>query len=122
MQTLVYRIKGQPQAIYKNSRTTRKTIDPHKLALIDAQRQLINQHDQRPLLTGPWTLTIEFYYQSAQEHQFHTHAPSITQLLRFLDEIAKGVIYNNECILHQIHAAKHYAQQEPETRLIFNRS
>lgn len=122
MQTMIYRIKGTPIAILKNSRASRKTIDPYKQAMIDAQMQLINQHDNKPLLTGPWMLEAHFLFDcKTPQHLKHTESPSLTQLLRFIDEIARGVIYTNECIIIEMKTYKDYSHTFPETTLIFNR-
>ena len=122
MQTIIYRIKGPPIAIVKNQRGQRKCMDYFNRNLLDYQRQLANQHNDNPLLTGAWALDIHFLFEkSLQNHKEHTQSPTITQLMRFVDEVTRGIIFDNECIINDIRAHKDYSQAFPETTLIFNR-
>ncbi len=122
MQTVIYRIKGEPAAIIKNPRVTRRIIDPYVQRRMHYQQQLINQHNERPLLTGAWNLEIHFMFPcKSSHHRSHTDSPSLMCLLRFVDDIAKNIIYTNDCIITEVKMIKEYSHIDPETVLIFNR-
>lgn len=119
----IYRITGAPEPVIKNSRLARKVLDPYNQRKLDCHMQLVNQHGNQPPLTGAWHLEAQFMFPAREttHNQHHCQAPSIQQLLRFIDDIARGVLYDNECIFYEIKAWKDYSNQFPETTLIFTR-
>ena len=119
----VYRIKGEavPQ-ILKSSRASRKALTPYNLKKLDFQNQLEAQHGNQPLLTGAWEVDMWFLFEQCKHMPImHTEPPSLSLLIRFIDEIAHGRIYANECIITDLRARKDYSAEYPEITLVFTR-
>ena len=120
---VTYTIRGVPVSVIKSSHIARKVLDPYNLRKMNYQQQLSHQHNDKPLLTGAWALQAHFLFEPPRNKQSKLFVQMpITPLLRFVDEIAHGVIYDSECVIHKLDVDKKYTDtNEAQTILIFRR-
>lgn len=120
---VTYTIRGVPVSVIKSSHVARKVLDPYNLRRMNYQQQLSHQHNDKPLLTGTWALEAHFMFEPPKNKQSTLFVPSpLTSLLRFVDDIAQGIIYDNECIIHKLEVEKNYTtKDDAKTILIFKR-
>lgn len=122
MNQYVYTIMGVPEATLKTTKMSRAPQDAYNLRRLNYHQQIINQHNDRPKITGPWNLQAQFFFPipSGKPKRHHMY-PSLINLLRFFDELAHGVIYDDSCIIHDITLIKRYENIEPQSQFIFTR-
>ena len=105
---MFYIIQGQPIPL------SRARIGHGSRHMFDSQKQdkriyaihIQNQHGLDPILSGPLHLDITFFMKmpklspSAQlnkRHQYHFYKPDLSNLLKWVEDVATKVIYNDDC-------------------------
>lgn len=82
-----------------------------------------NQQGQDPILSGPVHLDITFFMkmpklsprkQPDKRHAYHFYKPDLSNLLKFVEDVATKVIYNDDCQIAIITARKVY-HESPRT-------
>lgn len=118
-----YVLNGKPVA-------WKRAVPSHSHSMWDSQKQdkfcvardLALQHDASPL-TEPLHLQIIFYLpipQTARQlknNDPHFFTPDLSNLLKFLEDAATGVLWNDDCIISSVTTKKVYSK-EPRTELI----
>lgn len=120
----VYVLPGEPLYKTGTSRVGEGTMRSKTIDIITIQ----SQHDDRPLLKGPLKFMIHFYYplpirythRKFKELQGnpHTLEPSLLNLTKYIQEICRATIFNNEAFISTIEASKLY-DYEPRTEFMF---
>jgi hypothetical protein len=118
-----YVIVGVPVFIVKNSPSSRKIVDAYNLIRLNQLQQLINQHDNKSFLSGLWSLDVEFHFDKdfVKSRGYVPNRPTITSLLRYLDELLHGTIYDNEYTICTVNAHKYYNSPVSQTVLKFSK-
>ena len=80
--------------------------------------QLANQHESKELFTGPIHIDIFFYvgapdYPAARKQghiagEYMYYVPKLSAFLRFLEESATGVLWNDSCVIASTTCQKKY--------------
>jgi len=120
---IVYTIMGTPVSIVKQSQSARKVLDEFNLNRLNQQQQLRNQHNDKPLLNGLYDLDVEFYFdrEFVKSRGYASNKPAISSLLKYLDDIMRGIVYQNEYIVTHVNASKYYECPEAKTIIRFSK-
>lgn len=115
-----YVIPGIPIPLARARHTRDRVYDSQKHLKLSCGLYLANQHGSHPLFTGPLHLTMTFYLPSTSKHlpgKHHIFRPDLSNLIKFYEDIAIGIIYHDDCIISSITAEKIY-DPNPRTDLI----
>lgn len=118
-----YIITGVPVFITKSSHLARKILDTYNLTRLNHLQQLRNQHDNQSLLSGLWNLEVEFHFDKdfIKSRGYVPNRPCISSLLKYLDDILHGTVYENEYTICNVYATKHYNAPQSQTVLSFSK-
>lgn len=87
---------------------------------------LSEQHKNKELWYGPISLTITFFMKlpanpkakrTLEEQHYHKCKPDTSNLIKFIEDAAIGVLFDDDCIVSQISASKVY-DITPRTELL----
>jgi Holliday junction resolvase RusA-like endonuclease len=114
----VYTLLGDPIPLSRPRRGMTKLYDAQKQLKFAVGLQLAHQHGDLPKYQGPLALYVKFYFalasswskQKSRERLGapHLSPPDLDNCIKFLSDVAQGVLYDNDCIISQIHALKLY--------------
>lgn len=121
-----YVIKGNPIPLARARHGNRKTWDAQKQIKLVTALELEDQHSGRPLLVGPLFLDVCFFFEIPESYSarrrvttigcFHDFKPDLSNLIKFIEDIANGIIYKDDCSIASVTAKKVY-DEEPRTEL-----
>lgn len=113
-----YIIPGDPISL------ARPRLGPHGFYSIDTDKRfyfknyISNQHNDMRMLQGPLKLDITFYFKISLRKQgkscgfkpnsFMFYKPDLSNLIKFIEEVATGILYDDDCIIASISAQKRY--------------
>lgn len=103
----------------------------HQRKLWDSQRdlkilwrvELSRQHRDLPFFQGPLQLDIFFYMPVAPSRMkqlsklkdtYHTSTPDLSNLLKFIEDTADSILFQNDCNIAKLSCMKLYSDQ-PKT-------
>jgi Holliday junction resolvase RusA-like endonuclease len=118
-----YVINGEPFACARPRFGDGRIYDSQRETKLLVGITLESQHNEEPLFQGPLNLNISFYLPifSAKKiklnQQPHTQLPIITNLVKYIEEIARGIIFDQECTIAALVARKYYSTN-PRTEII----
>lgn len=119
MREMTYIIKGDPVPLARARIGRTRMWDPQKELKICASLALQNQHGTAPLFGGPLEVVMTFY-MAAPVHarkrrlvlgHWHHSRPDLDNLIKFVADIANGIIYRDDATISAIHASKLYSLQ-----------
>jgi|SRR5579859_493398 len=119
---MVYVIEGKPVPLQRARFARDHCWDAQKALKCSIAISLERQHRDFPLLSGPLKLNITFYFaepvkkrhklkQPVTEcHALRSHItkPDLSNLIKFVEDVATGIIYSDDAIIAEIHAYKCY--------------
>jgi Holliday junction resolvase RusA-like endonuclease len=88
--------------------------DQQRLHRVNATIRLSDLHYNKPLFVGPIKIDMKFYFSMPKKNSprlkntFHTAAPEIGRLIKFIEEVAQGIIFSDECTIASITSEKKY--------------
>lgn len=111
-----YIILGHPAVYIKAKVEGRQEWTSQKQEALRYKRTLEIQHLDRPLYTGTLEMTVNFYIgmqkRCASLHNNPHHIkPTLVSLIEFIDHAARGVLFDNECIIATVNAKKFFSTQ-----------
>ncbi len=126
-----YIITGDPvplaRARFVGQKGAMRVWDSQKQLKFVAQMELKNQHGTADQFKGPLLLDVTFFMEiprswsekrrKAQEGQFHSSKPDASNLLKFIEDIATGIIYHDDALIAHVVVKKIYGA-EPKTVMI----
>lgn len=111
-------IPGDPIPLARARFGNNKVWDSQKQIKFGFGAQLQTQfigHDQ---FKGPVRLDIDFYFKPAQSisekkklekyGQWHAIKPDISNLIKFVEDVATGILFHDDCLIATLSASKHY--------------
>lgn len=129
MQSITYVLIGDPVPLARPrmSGPSRNVYDSQKLIKYQLVHQLIEQHGDKPLYSGPLSLDVIFYMPMPKgmikqierhEGKYHIYKPDIDNLFKMVgdlcsmenDEGMKGILMQDDCIISSISAKKIYSK------------
>lgn len=126
---MTYTIYGTPVSAIKPSFAGRKIMDDYNVLRFNQQQQIRHQHEtlfkdkDEATLTGLWHLQVDFYFDKeySKNRGQSPCKPAISVLLRYLTDILQGVVYENEYVIDELVACKHYGEETSKTILTFTK-
>lgn len=124
--TYTYTLVGDPVPLARARYGNKRVYDSQKNERLVAGINIQNQHNNRPLLVGPIRLTAEFHFEPPRSNKklrdtmlacFHQFAPDLSNCLKWIEDIASGIVYKDDCLIADIHVRKLYSE-EPKTIII----
>lgn len=116
-----YIIMGDPIPLARARHTSNRVYDAQKHLKFSWGLQLQDQHKDKSLFTGPLCLDVDFYINlpskiSLGKKSFfllkpHTTRPDLSNLIKFVEDAATGILFNNDCIIAEIRSRKLYDKQ-----------
>jgi Holliday junction resolvase RusA-like endonuclease len=116
-----YVILGSPPPLARPrfSEGQKRPWDSQRHAKIEWQRQLEPQHGDGawPFYQGPLRLDIYFYFpipktSEARTQQLrdthHFFRPDNSNVIKFLEDCAQGILFKDDCTISEIHSYKLY--------------
>ena len=120
----MFLIKGNPIPLARPRFGRDHIYDSQKKEKYAYALQLRAQMKDKPLFEGPLLLTVEFGIKIPQkDHKKNSHPcikrPDLSNLIKFIEDAALGILYKDDCIITEIRASKVCAI-EPYTKLILS--
>lgn len=110
-----YSIIGDPIPLQRPRFGHRRVYDGQREVKISIINVLENQHGDLPLFQGPLELEITFYFaipKSARKHNLkhapHYYKPDLSNLVKFIEDIANDVIFADDALIARLSAKKVY--------------
>jgi Holliday junction resolvase RusA-like endonuclease len=124
--TKIYTVHGDPLALARPRFTTGRVWDCQKQLKFTFSLALQEQHNNEPLFTGPLHIDMVFYMPMPNisisrkvklNNTYHIFTPDLTNLEKFAEDVATGIIYANDCIVSSFYSYKIY-DNNPRTDII----
>jgi Holliday junction resolvase RusA-like endonuclease len=122
---MIYIIEGDPVPLarVRAAYHSRHMYDSQKDLKIHRLIELQNMHQDAPPLAGPLHLDITFYLKmpklsprkrKEKNHSYHQYRPDLSNLIKFVEDIAQHLIFDNDSQIAQITSRKVY-HEKPRT-------
>ena len=118
MQSKKYVIMGDPVPLARARLTVRRVWDSQKQQKLIDGITLKEQHDDDFLFSGPLHLDINFFFKIPDSYSqkkrdstignYHYFKPDLSNLIKYYEDIATGIIYHDDCIISKITTTKTY--------------
>lgn len=117
MKALKYIIKGQPLSYAKAHYAYESGYSNSKEAQLVWRVSLTSQHDDKPLLSESLEVFFDFYFANTlTSNQKRKYTPSTFELVRFVAEMATGIIWTDSRNIMKSTVEKYYSS-EPRTEI-----
>lgn len=113
-----YILEGTPVPLQRVRFMDRHCWDAQKQLKANLRIVLDAQHDGRPFYTGPLRMEFWFYFpfkqslteakRAQQSGRSHIFKPDLSNLIKLYEDIATGILYQDDCIIAEIIARKCY--------------
>ncbi len=120
----VYVIPGDPIALARARHGQRKVYDSQKHLKLVAGLSLVEQHKGLEMFAGALHLDVSFFMglpsnmsavkRKALIHTNHIYRPDLSNLLKFIEDAATGILYHDDCLIASISCKKLY-DENPRT-------
>jgi len=113
-----YVIAGDP-SYFTVSRSSQKDIfNNQKYRKVVTEITIASQHDERPMYDGKIHVDFTFYLRSPKskrygdlEGAYDPKIPDLLKLVKFIEDVATGILYKNSCIICSVSAKKRYSRK-----------
>ncbi len=118
-----YVIHGEPVPLARARFGDGRVYDSQKNLKLITTITLQSQHDDAPFFEGPISLNLSFYLPiiSAKKIKLnckpHTQAPDLDNLIKYIADVASGILYKDDRTICSIVARKYYSTN-PRTEII----
>lgn len=103
--SILYTLSGDPSALSRVQFGQGRSPEEHKHIKMITRISLTSQHNDAPFLIGPLHLHAVFILPlSARKNT----KPEISNLIKFIEDICSGIVYQNNCVIHSICSEKRY--------------
>ena len=122
-EVVTYIIKGDPIALARARHYNRRVYDSQKNEKLVLGITLRNQHAERPQFIGPLQLDITFFMPIAKSRakqratlldSYHFYTPDLSNLIKFVEDLATSILYPDDCLIAKIIAKKIYGDPRTE--------
>ena len=107
-----YVIPGAPVPLMRPRFTAgQRPWDAQKKIKASAAIVIASQHRGRAFFDGPVSLDITFYFSTSRGNlvgKHHYYKPDLSNLIKFVEDVAEAILYGNDCIIASIIAKKLY--------------
>ena len=113
--SMKYILVGDPIPLYRArfSSISNRMFDSQKEIKLVTGITLRSQHNEQIPFDGPLHLDIHFFFltplrKPKLNKQWHIYRPDLSNLIKFYEDIATTVIFDDDCIIAKISATKSY--------------
>lgn len=113
-----YIINGDPIPLLRARIGPRRAWDSQKQVKLIWGIELASQHKEQPLYEGPLHLELTCFFRVPDSYSFkkatstynkpHTFKPDLSNLLKFVEDVATGILFKDDCTIASISAKKCY--------------
>lgn len=121
---VVYVVPGEPIALARPrfNLSSKRVYNHQRGSMNNASIYLQSQHASKQLFEGPLHLDVTFFFvhpkhyskKRKEETKYHSSTPDLSNLVKFVEDIAIGILYHDDAIISSISAKKVY-DIEPRT-------
>lgn len=114
----MYIINGDPIPLARARFGKGRAWDAQKQQKLVLGIALAKQHQNKLLLQGALHLDVVFYIAFAKSTSsktrdkltgtYHIFKPDLSNLIKFIEDVAQGIIYHDDCIISSVCAKKIY--------------
>lgn len=106
----IYTIPGRPIPLQRARHSRGHVYDPQKDQKLITGLILKQQHGSLPLFDGPLIVTFTFTFkrQPKSTANYHHFKPDASNLLKYYEDVAIGILWHDDCLLSQITVLKQY--------------
>lgn len=117
---ITYIIPGDPTPLARARFASGRAYDSQKQAKLSWGLQLANQHKDIGFFRGPIGLEVTFFMAVPQTriknlqkliNTHHVFKPDISNMLKWVEDCAQGILYQDDCVISQISCKKIYSDQ-----------
>jgi Holliday junction resolvase RusA-like endonuclease len=124
-------LEGEPVALARarTSFTHKRIWDAQSELKVCRGFEISAQYNSNLFLRGPLALDVCFYFTPARtlsrrrklalNGNYHIVRPDTDNLIKFLCDIATGILYKDDCIIASIYAKKLYDNDRARTEFTF---
>lgn len=120
-----YIIMGDPIPLMRARYSKRCVWDAQKLVKATCGIGLRNQHQDKPFHHAPIWIDVTFYFAIPASRKNrkaligtpHFYKPDLSNLIKFIEDVATGLLYHDDCMISHISAKKVY-DEIPRTEFI----
>lgn len=123
--SFTYVVMGDPIPLARARHGNGKVWDAQKHKKFLVASLLDAQHNDGPLFSGPLHLDIIFFLPMAasrpklfdsRRHAFHIAKPDLSNLVKFIEDVATGILYRDDSCISSFNCQKRY-DDKPRTEL-----
>lgn len=124
-----YILLGSPIPLARARFTNRRVYDSQKHLKLVSAIELERQHGDKPRFTGPLRMTVWFYLpipkSMSKRKRYnmkktpHYTRPDLSNLIKFIEDVATGILYKDDCIIAELVSYKQY-DTDPRTEFMFS--
>lgn len=120
-----YSLPGKPTPLARPRLGKNNVYNPQKQAMIAHGYLLNTQHHQEPS-DQPVGIHVLFYFKeplthkkkhdssAPARHYAHTKKPDLSNLVKYIEDVANGILYLDDQQIVEIHARKLYGQERTD--------
>lgn len=121
-----YIVLGDPTPLARCRVGNRRVWDTQKADKLHFSLHLKFLHGNRPLYSGPLHLEVNFFFPIPNSRKkltsligsYHHYRPDISNLIKFVEDCATGVLYHDDCLIASVTSTKKYDIDRPRTEFI----
>ena len=116
-----YRLYGVPVPLARPRMGTRTVYDSQKNMKLIHGIELSKQHENRPMFSGHLHLDAVFVFPMPKKtpakqrevlnNSFYKPRPDIDNLIKYIADIATGILYQDDCNIVSVTAKKVYGEE-----------
>lgn len=110
-----YILSGNPVPLHRGRVYNNKVYDDQKHQKVVSGIEVINQHDRSPKFSGPVHMTVVFYMPNPKGFKrkgLHHFKPDLSNLIKYVEDVMTGVVYNDDAQIASINASKEYSKHK----------
>jgi len=119
-----YTIPGDPIPLARCRYGNGRVWDAQKQVKYGCGIQLLNQHNGKPLYSGPLQMDVTFFMaipktgaKSKLLGSYHYQRPDLDNLIKFISDVANGILYADDATISFITSKKIY-DRDPRIEFI----
>ena len=113
-----YVILGDPTPLARPRMANYRVYDSQKHEKLCMSIEMERQHDQARFFVGALSLNVFFYFDvnklakkkrpEALQVGYRATIPDLSNLIKFVEDCATGILYADDCLIVSIHSIKKY--------------
>lgn len=109
-----YVIVGDPIPLARHRHGNGHTWDSQKQLKYQYGLQIQAQHQKKTFFKGPLHVDFRFFFsvpktsKLARADGYHIYKPDLSNLIKFIEDVATGILYKDDCYIATFSATKKY--------------